>query len=126
MIDLRVCKHLTRMNLLEQELKTMQKVKAEEKQVLIDKLQRELKSVHSLAEERKNRIESLESESTSKAFSDYKSFRKQMTDILRVKQIGITDEQILLEVNEYKMLTKFWRFRVSQFMHRYRDFSRKH
>ncbi len=67
---------------LEKQLKTMQKVKAEEKQVLIDKLQRELKSVHSLAEERKKRIESLESESISKAFSDYKSFRKQMTDVL--------------------------------------------
>jgi hypothetical protein len=87
----------------------MQKVKAEEKQVLIDKLQRQLKSVHSLAEERKNRIESLESESTSKAFSDYKSFRKQMTDVLGVKQIVITDEQILLEVSQYKMSTKFWR-----------------
>jgi predicted TIM-barrel fold metal-dependent hydrolase len=97
------------MNLLEQELKTMQKVKAEEKQVLIDKLQRELKSVHSLAEERKNRIKSLESESTSKAFSDYKSFRKQMTDVLGVKQIGITDKEIILEVTEYKMSTKFWR-----------------
>jgi hypothetical protein len=54
---------------LEKQLKTMQKEKAEEKQVLIDKLQRQLKSVHSLAEERKNRIQSLESESTSKAFS---------------------------------------------------------
>jgi predicted TIM-barrel fold metal-dependent hydrolase len=87
----------------------MQKEKAEEKQVLIDKLQRELKSVHSLAEERKKRIESLESESTSKAFSDYKSFRKLMTHVLGVKQIGITDEQILLEVSQYKMSTKFWR-----------------
>ncbi len=83
----------------------MQKVKAEEKQVLIEKLQHELKSVHSLGEERKNRIESLESESTFKAFSD--SFRKQMTDVLGVKQIVITDEQILLEVSQYKMSTKF-------------------
>ena len=83
---------------LEKQLKTMQKVKAEEKQVSIDKLQRELKNVHSLAEERKKRIESLESESTSKAFSHFKSFRKLMTDVLGVKQIGITDEQILLEV----------------------------
>jgi hypothetical protein len=76
---------------------------------LIDKLQRELKSVHSLAEERKKKIESLESESTSKAFFDYKSFRKQMIDILGVKQIGITDKEILLEFSEYKMSTKFWR-----------------
>jgi hypothetical protein len=38
---------------LEKQLKTMQKEKAEEKQVLFDKLQLELKSVHSLAEERK-------------------------------------------------------------------------
>jgi hypothetical protein len=76
---------------------------------LIDKLQRELKSVHSLAEERKNRIESLESESVFKAFYDYKSFRKQLTDVLGVKQIGITDEQILLEVSQYKMSAKCWR-----------------
>jgi hypothetical protein len=32
-----------------------------------------------------------------------------MIDVLVVKQIGITDEQILLEVSQYKMSTKFWR-----------------
>jgi hypothetical protein len=32
-----------------------------------------------------------------------------MTHVLGVKQIGITDEQILLEVSQYKMSTKFWR-----------------
>jgi hypothetical protein len=62
-----------------------------------------------LAEERKKRIESLESESTLKAFAHYKSFRKLMTHVLRVKQIGIIDEQILLEVSQYRMSTKFWR-----------------
>ncbi len=32
-----------------------------------------------------------------------------MTHVLRVKQIGIIDEQILLEVSQYRMSTKFWR-----------------
>jgi hypothetical protein len=39
----------------------------------------------SLVEERKKKIESLESESTLKAFSHYKSFRKLTTHVLGVK-----------------------------------------